>query len=50
MLFHIIEGKGPILLGLNTLRKIGIFMKYQVLNIETVDLYSSEQNLARCDP
>ena len=49
MLFHIIETQGPILLGLNTMRKFGLFTKHPRISIETVDLFASAQNLARCE-
>ena len=48
-MFHIAEAQGSILLGLNTFRKIGHFTKHPRVSIETVDLDSSAQNLARCD-
>ena len=48
MLFHIVETKGPILLGLNTMRKFGMFTKHPRISIETGDLFASTQNLARC--
>ena len=49
MLFHIVENQGPILLGLNTMRKFGLFTKHPRISIETVDLFASTQNLARCE-
>ena len=48
MLFHIVETQGPILLGLNTMRKFGVFTKHPRISIEAVDLFPSTQNLARC--
>ena len=49
MLFHIVETQGPILLGLKTMWKFGLFTKHPRINIETVDLFPSTQNLARCE-
>ena len=49
MLFHIVETQGSILLGLNTMRKFGLFTKHPRISIETVDLFTSTQNLARCE-
>ena len=49
MLFHIVETQGPIVLGLNTMRKFGLFAKHPRISIETVDLFASTQNLARCE-
>ena len=47
MLYHIVETQGPILLGLNTMRKFGLFSKHPRISRETVDLFPSTQNLAR---
>ena len=47
-LFHIVETQGPILLGLNTMRRFGLFTKHPRISIETVDLFPSTQNLDRC--
>ena len=49
MLFHIVETQGPILLGLSTMRKFGLFTKHPSISIDTVDLFASTQNLARCE-
>ena len=49
MLFHIVETQGPILLGLTTMRKFGLLTKRPRISIETVDLFPSTQNLARCE-
>ena len=49
ILFHIVETQGPILLGLNAMRKFGLFTKHPRISIETVDLFPSTQNLARCE-
>ena len=49
MLFHIVETQGPILLGFNTMRKLGLFTKHPRISMETVDLFPSTQNLARCE-
>ena len=46
ILFHIVETQGPILIGLNTMRKYGLFTKHPRISIETVDLFPSTQNLA----
>ena len=45
--FHIVETQGPILLGLNAMRKFGLFKKHPRISKETVDLFSGTQNLAR---
>ena len=47
ILFHIVETQGPILLGLNAMRKSGLFTKHPRISIETVDLFPSTQNLAK---
>ena len=39
ILFHIVETQGPILLGLNVMRKFGLFTKHPRISIETVDLF-----------
>ena len=49
ILFYIVETQGPILLGLNAMRKFGLFTKHPRISIETVDLFASKQNLARCE-
>ena len=49
MLFHIVGTQRPILLGPNTIRKFGLFTKHPRISIETVDLFPSTQNLARCE-
>ena len=40
VLFHIIDAEGPTLLGLKTLRHMGIFSKHLRVYIETIDLQS----------
>ena len=40
MLFHIVETQGPFLLGLNTMRKFGLFTKHPRISIEMVDLFA----------
>ena len=49
-IFHIVEAKGPILLGLTTLRKMGLFQKHPRVFIENIDMHQLQQkdNLARC--
>ena len=47
ILFHIVETQGPILLGLNAMRKFELFTKHPRVSIETVHLFPSTQNLAR---
>ena len=47
ILFHIVETQGPILLGLNAMRKFGLFTKHPRISIETVDLFPSTQHLAK---
>ena len=48
-IFHIVEAKGPILLGLTTLRKMGLFHKHPRVFIEHIDIHQVQQNnLARC--
>ena len=49
ILFHIVATQGPILLGLNVMRKFGLFTKHTRISIETVDLFPSTHNLARCE-
>ena len=49
ILFYIVETQGPILLGLNAMRKFGLITKHPRISIETVDLFPSTQNLARCE-
>ena len=49
ILFHNVETQGPILLGLNAMRKFGLFTKHPRISIKTVDLFASKQNLARCE-
>ena len=47
--FHIVEAKGPILLGLPTLRRMGLFQKHPRVFIEHIDIHQIQQNnLARC--
>ena len=48
-IFHIVEAKGPILLGLPTLRRMGLFQKHPRVFIEHIDIHQIQQNnLARC--
>ena len=48
-IFHIVEAQGPILLGLPTLRRMGLFQKHPRVFIEHIDIHQIQQNnLARC--
>ena len=49
-IFHIVEAKGPILLGLPTFRRMGLFQKHPKVFIEHIDIHQIRQkdNLARC--
>ena len=49
-IFHIVEAKRPILLGLPTLRRMGLFQKHPKVFIEHIDIHQIQQkdNLARC--
>ena len=48
-IFHIVEAKGPILLGLPTLRKMGLLQKHPRVFIESIDIHLIQKdNLARC--
>ena len=48
-IFHILEAKAPILLGLTTLRKMGLFQKHPRVFIESMDIHPIQKdNLARC--
>ena len=48
-IFHIVEAKGPILPGLTTLRKMGLFHKHPRVFIEHIDIHQIQQNnLAKC--
>ena len=38
-IFHIVEAKGPILLGLPTLRRMGLFQKHPRVFIEHIDIH-----------
>ena len=49
-LFHIVDAKGPTLLGLKTLRHMGIFSKHPRVYIETIDLHSINLVLASKQP
>ena len=49
MLFYIVETQGPVLVGLNTMKKFGLSAKHPRISIETIDLFASTQNLARCE-
>ena len=46
--FHIVEAEGPILPGLNTMRKMGLFTRHPRVSTETTDIH--QENQARCDP
>ena len=46
-LFHIVDAEGLTLLGLKTLRHVGIFSKHPIIYIETIDLHSMNLVLAR---
>ena len=48
--FHVVESEGPILLGLNTMRKMGLFIRHPRVSTETTDIHQEQQNQARCDP
>ena len=48
-IFHIVEAKGPILLRLPTLKRMGLFQKHPRVFIEHIDIHQIQQNnLARC--
>ena len=48
-IFHIVEAKGPTLLGLPTLRRIGLFQKHPRVFIESIDIHQIQKDkLARC--
>ena len=48
-IFHIAEAKGPILLGLPTLRWMELFQKHPKVFTEKIDIYQIQQNsLTRC--
>ena len=49
-LFHIVHAEGPTLLGLKTLRHMGIFSKHPRVYIETIDFYSINIALASKQP
>ena len=49
-LFHTIDAEGPPLLGLKTLRHIGIFSKHLRVCIEKIDLHSINLALASEQP
>ena len=49
LFFHIVEAQGPILWGLNTLRKMVIFTDHQSVTTETIGIPLGPQNLARYD-
>ena len=38
-IFHTVEAKGPILLGLTTLRKMGLFQEHPMVFIEHIDIH-----------
>ena len=43
-LFHIVDTTGPILLGLKTLRHMGLFVKLPIMYIETIDIHTMIQH------
>ena len=48
-IFHTVEAKGPILLGLTTLRTRGLFQKHPKIFIEWIDIHQIQQdNLVSC--
>ena len=48
-IFLIVEAKGPILLGLTTLRRMGLFQKHSKVFIESIDMHQIQKdNLAWC--
>ena len=48
-ILHTVEAKGPILLGLSTLRRMGLFQKLPRVFIENIDMHQIQRdNLARC--
>ena len=49
-LFHIVDAEGPTLLGLKTLRHMGLFSKHPRVYIETIDLHSMNLVLASKQP
>ena len=49
-LVHIVDAEGPTLLGLKTLRHMGIFSKCPRVCIETIDLHSVNLALASKQP
>ena len=49
-IFHFVEAKAPILLGLTILRKMGIFQKHPRVFIEEIGIHPAQiKNLARCE-
>ena len=48
--FYIVEAEGPILLGLSTVRKMGLFMSHPRVSTETTDINHEQQNQTRHDP
>ena len=44
-IFYIVEAKGPILLGLPTLRRMVLFLKHAKVFIASIDI---QDNLVRC--
>ena len=48
--FYVVQSEGPILLGLNTIRKMGLFTRYPRVSTETTDIHQEQQNQVRCDP
>ena len=49
-IFHTVEAKGPILLALTTLRKMGIFQRHPRVFIEEIDIHPVHlKKLTRCE-
>ena len=49
-IFHIVEAKGPILLGLTALREMGLFQKHPRVFIENMYIHPVQKdNLTRCE-
>ena len=47
---QVVESQEPILIGLNTMRKMGIFTRHPEVSTESTDIHQEQQNQARCDP
>ena len=46
LLFHIVDIEGHTLLGLPTMRKMGLLTGHKLVNVETVDIRAEYRNLA----